>query len=105
MLIGKLTPEEVEELKALWEECKDWNREYEKQHTAVETLHTLVHETMSKSYYTYLMKKEMLHDMLVALKQRIAPMDQARELELTNQYQKLKKGPKTQNINEWLKLW
>ena len=43
--------------------------------------------------------------MLVALKQRIAPTDQARELKLTNQYQKLKKGPKMQNIDEWLKLW
>ena len=104
-LIGELTPDEVEELKALREECKDRNCEYEKQHTAVETLYTLIHKTVSKSYYTYLMKKETLHDMLVALKQRIAPTDQARKLKLTNQYQKLKKGPKTQNIDEWLKLW
>jgi cell division protein YceG involved in septum cleavage len=43
--------------------------------------------------------------MLIALKQSVAPSDQARELELTNRYQKLKKAPKGQNIDDWLKQW
>ena len=42
--------------------------------------------------------------MLVALKQRIAPTDQARETELINKYSKLKKAPKAQNIS-WLQDW
>ena len=104
-LISELTPIEVEELKSLREDRKDRNREYERQQSAIRDLHTLIHETVSRFYYTYLLKKETLHDMIVALKLRIAPTDRAREIELTNQYQKLKKVQKTQNIDEWLKTW
>jgi hypothetical protein len=80
--INELTPLETEELKVLRDERKDQNREYEKQQSAIENLHTLIHETVSRSYYTYLIKKDTLHDMLAALKQRVGPSDQARELEV-----------------------
>ena len=43
--------------------------------------------------------------MLLALKQRVAPSDQARGLELVSQHQKLKKVPCSQNIDNWLKQW
>ena len=43
--------------------------------------------------------------MLAALKQRVAPTDQARKIELINQYQKLKKAPRSQNLDTWLQQW
>ncbi|KAI9785910.1 MAG: hypothetical protein M1839_008176 [Geoglossum umbratile] len=75
--ISELTALETEELNVLRDDRKDRNREYEKQWAPIEILHTLIHETVSRSYYTYLIKKD---DMLVELKQRVAPSDKAREL-------------------------
>ena len=43
--------------------------------------------------------------MLVALKQRVVPTDQARKIELINQYQKLKKAPRGQNLDTWPQQW
>src|SRR5271170_1633720 len=43
--------------------------------------------------------------MLVALKQRVAPADQVRKIELINQYQKLKEAPDSQNLDTWLQQW
>jgi hypothetical protein len=103
--MSELSPAEREELKFLRDEWKNRNREYEKQQSAIENLHTLIHETVSRSYYTYLIKRDTLHDMLTALKQRVAPSDHARELELISQYQKLKKAPRSQNLDNWIKQW
>ena len=74
-MIIELTPTELEELKVLRDDRKDRNCEYEKQLSAIESLHTLIHETVSRSYYTYLIKKDTLHNMLLALKQRVALSD------------------------------
>ncbi|KAI9766049.1 MAG: hypothetical protein M1840_006756 [Geoglossum simile] len=57
-----------------------------------------LHETISKAYYVYLIDKDTLHEMLSALKERIAPTDRARQCKLANQYWKIKKAPKSQNI-------
>ena len=85
-LISELILEEVEELKALQEECKDRNCEYEKQQLAVESLYTLIYKTISRFYYIYLLTKETLYNMIVALKLQIALTDRVWEIELTNQY-------------------
>ena len=54
---------------------------------------------------TYTLDCETTYDMLVTLKQRVAPTDQARKIELINQYQKVKEAPRTQNLNTWLQQW
>ena len=43
--------------------------------------------------------------MLIALKQRLVPTDEARELELAKQYKALKKPPRAQNLDNWLQQW
>jgi len=43
--------------------------------------------------------------MLLALKQRIAPTDRAREVEHITQHQKLKEPAQNHNIDEWIKKW
>src|SRR5437667_3984614 len=65
--IGQLTPQEIEQLKALRDEWKIQNRENEQQKTSTNSMHNLVHETVSKAYYIYLIDKETPHDMPSAL--------------------------------------
>ena len=77
MLIGKLDVEECEELKTRQDECKDHNQEYDKQYLALESLLNLIHKTVSCSYYIYLLNKNTIYDMLIALKQCITLTDQA----------------------------
>jgi len=43
--------------------------------------------------------------MLISLKQRVAPTDDARKLQFATQYAKLKMGPQSQNIEIWLQQW
>ena len=45
------------------------------------------------------------YDIILALKQRIAPTDQARKTELQNRYRKLQKMPRNQNIDNYLWEW
>ena len=105
LLINQLNPNELEQLKALRDKWKNQNREYEQQKTIINGMHTLIHETVSRSYYVYLIDKETLYEMLSALKERIAPMDLACQRELAAQYQKLKKAPRSQNIESWIEQW
>jgi hypothetical protein len=91
-LISELTTEEHEELKTRREERKDHNREYDKHCLALESLSNLIYKSVSRSYYTYLLEKYTIYDMLTALKQRIALTDRARQIEYLTQYQKLKKA-------------
>ena len=41
------------------------------------SMHTLIHEMISKAYYIYLIDKDTLHEILSTLKERIVPTDQA----------------------------
>ena len=43
--------------------------------------------------------------MLQAQEKRIAPTDRTYKLDPVNQYRKLMKKPKTQDIEEWIGLW
>src|SRR5208282_3652365 len=43
--------------------------------------------------------------MLIALNKRLAPTDQARKIQLANQYAKLKKYNKSEPIEQWLQNW
>ncbi|KAI9781516.1 MAG: hypothetical protein M1839_005931 [Geoglossum umbratile] len=58
VLISKLSAMEVEEIKVLHNDQIDRKQEYKKQKALIENLHSLVHKTVSRSYYTYLIKKD-----------------------------------------------
>jgi hypothetical protein len=69
------------------------------------TLRSFIQETITRTYLTYTFDCDTPHDMLVTLKQRVAPTDQARKIELINQYQKLKEAPHSQNLDTWFQQW
>lgn len=50
------------------------------------TLRSFIQETITRTYPTYTFNCDTPHDMLIALKQPVAPTDQARKIELINQY-------------------
>jgi hypothetical protein len=99
-LISKLTTEEHKELKTRREKRKDYNQEYNKHCLALESLSNLIYKSVSQSYYTYLLEKYTIYNMLTALKQRIASTDRACQIEYLTQYQKLKKALQNQNIDK-----
>ena len=103
--ISELTPDELDELKLLRYDFKLQLQLYERQDAALSTLKSFIQETISRTFLPYTFKKESTYDVLVALWQRVAPTDRAKKLELTQRYAKLKKAPKSHNIEAWLQSW
>src|SRR6266480_1721384 len=60
---------------------------------------------VSRTNLVYTFKQDTPYDMLVALKQRLSPTDEAREIKLAKQYKTLKKPPRSQNLDTWLQQW
>jgi len=103
--MAQLTPDEQDELKLLRFDFKHHLQLYERQDTALSSLKGYIQETISRTFLSYTFKKESTYEVLKALKQRVAPTDRARKLELSQRYAKLRKAPKSQNIEVWLQLW
>jgi len=103
--ISNLDADEKEELQVLRQDYKQKSRRYEQQRAALGNLRIHIQETISRTYLPYTFNCETPHDMLTALKQRAAPTDRARKMELVNQYRKMMKTPKDQSIEPWLQEW
>lgn len=79
---------------------------YLRQETAYKGFLAYIQENISSNYFNCTMGLETPYEMLAALKQRIAPSDEARELELINKYNKLKKlFSKNQDLENWIQEW
>lgn len=70
-----------------------------------EELRTLKADHRDNMKLIYTFKCTTTYDVLVSLKQRIAPTDSARKLRLATQYARLKKAPRNQNFEVWLQEW
>ena len=103
--VAELLDIELDELKLLRYDFKHRLQLFERQDTALSTLKSFIQETISRTFLPYTFKKESTYDVLVALRQRVAPTDRARKLELSQRYAKLKKAPRSQNIEAWLQTW
>jgi hypothetical protein len=97
-----LTEQETVRFKALFVNYKRLVSKYDQQTIALRGMCTFIQGTISRNYFTFTMNCDMAYDMLAALKKRVAPMNQARKMELLARYQKLKKAPRTQGIEMWL---
>ena len=103
--VASLTADELDELKLLRFDFKHQLQLYERQDTALHNLKSFIQETVSRTFLLYTFKKDSTYEVLVALRTRVAPTDRARKLELSQRYGKLKKAPKSQNIEAWLQSW
>ena len=75
---------------------------FKKQESALNNLRCHIQEAVSRNYLIYTFCCDTPYDMLVSLKQRVAPTDDAQKLQFATQYVKLKMGPQNQNIEIWL---
>ena len=73
--ISELTPDELDELKLLRYDFKHCLQLYERQDTALSTLKSFIQETISRPFLSYTFKKESTYEVLVSLRQRVAPSD------------------------------
>ena len=82
---------------------------YRKQLLAIDTLCSQIQNSISCTYLVYTLKSNTTYNILVSLKQRVAPIDKAQKTLLATQYVKLKKAPRNQNfkvqVQEWEKVY
>ncbi|KAF4310667.1 hypothetical protein GTA08_BOTSDO13646 [Botryosphaeria dothidea] len=64
---------------------------YEKQQKALANLATYIQDSIATNLLPYITK--------------LAPTNEATDLELEQQYNQLKRGPSNQNIEKWLQSW
>ena len=77
-----LSKDEKKELKLLWYDYKHQLATYKQQNAALSNLQIYIQETISRIYLFYVFKCETSYNMLIALKQRLLPTDQAHEVKL-----------------------
>src|SRR5947207_10645454 len=75
---------------------------YNQKKTALQNLQSFIQESISCVYLNQIFKSETAHDMLIGLKNRMTPTDQARKHDLVACYHCLKKTPKAQHVKTWL---
>jgi hypothetical protein len=102
---GQLTQEEREEYRVLRQDYK-WQRDLcDKRDNALSSLRTYVQSSVSRFCLHYTFGTSNAREMLMELQKRLQPTDQLRQLDLSAKYQKLKKAPKTQDLDTWLQNW
>jgi len=89
-----LSEDEKDELWILRERHRLVEKEYKKQKAALTSLRSYVTGVVARHINTYILGIDSVYDTLVALKERVAPMDSARQLYLSTQYATVKKGLK-----------
>ncbi len=103
--ISELTAEEREEYKILRQDHKRELNQYDKKESALSALRTSIQSSVSRSCLHYTFEASSAREMLIELKKRLQPTDQLRELSLSTKYQKLRKAPKAQDLDNWLNDW
>jgi hypothetical protein len=78
--LDKLNEEEKEELHTLKSNYRDNVKLYRKQLSALNTLRSHILSSISRTYLIYTFKCDTTYNVLVALKQRIAPLDHTQKL-------------------------
>ena len=78
--LSELDKDEKEELRTLRLEHRDNLKLYRKQQSALDTLCSQIQGSISRSYLVYTFKCDTTYDVLVSLKQRVAPSNAAQKI-------------------------
>ncbi|KAF4311823.1 hypothetical protein GTA08_BOTSDO12687 [Botryosphaeria dothidea] len=81
---------------------------YEKQQKALTNLATYIQDSIATNLLPYISNTDSDNHpwtYLTTLKAKLAPTNEATDLELEQQYNQLKRGPSNQNIEKWLQSW
>jgi transposase InsO family protein len=102
---GLLSQEEREEFRILRQDYK-WQRDlYDRRDNALASLRTSIQSSVSRTYLHYTFGTSSARDMIIELQKRLQPTDQLRELDLSAKYEKLRRAPKAQDLDHWLRSW
>lgn len=104
---GVITPDALTLHKAQTTEYKLLLAKYEKQQKALKEIVSFIQESISTTNGTLIERVNLdPYDMLVALKQRLAPTTRATKLAIEQDYHRICKGPKNnQDVERWMDEW
>ena len=103
--VTDLNPTQLFEYKT---EIREWRTQMEKAEKQRKCLAELIHyilDRVSDSYRSRILNKQTPRAMICTLRQRVAPSDRAKEIEVLNTWKWLKKAPKDTYLATWLQKW
>jgi hypothetical protein len=92
---SRLSTDEKEQLRQLQADYTYDRKEYDRKRKALAEIRIRIVETIKGDYVAYTHKCNTVYDILVKLKDRIAPTDKIRERDLIEQYKSACKPPKS----------
>jgi hypothetical protein len=95
---SQLSTDEKEQFRQLQADYNYDRKEYDRKRKALADIRIRIVESLKRDYISYSHNCDSVHDLLVKLKERIAPTDKIRERELIKLYRAACKPPKAQNI-------
>lgn len=102
---ASLTPDEREIFKLIYSEYKESLSLARQEMETLKAIRNHLVTSVSKDNIVYIETKDTIYDMLVALKKRLAPTDEARKLEVIDKYRRLRQFDRKTDVEEWCKEW
>jgi hypothetical protein len=103
--LATLTLDEREVYKLLYNEYKDNLSLVKQQIESLRQIRNHIMTSTGKDNIVYLKGKTTIYNMLVALKKRLAPTDDARKIEVATKYSKLRVFDKKTDLEAWCRSW
>ena len=101
MNFATLTADEREIFKLLYNEYKESLSLARQEMESLKTIRNQLVTSVSKDNIVYIETKDTIYEMLVALKKRLAPTDEARKLEIIDKYHRLQHFDQKTDVEEW----
>ena len=96
--IADLDVDERELFKLMYQQYREVLTQVTKTLETITRIRNFIVSTVSAKNIVYIKKTSTVYQMLVALKKRLAPTDDAKKIQLANQYNKLKRFQKNEPI-------
>lgn len=100
-----LSSDEREIFKLLYNEYKESLSLARQEMETLKAIRNHLVTSVSKDNIVYIETKDTIYDMLVALKKRLAPTDEARKLDVIDKYRRLRHFDRKTDVEEWCKEW
>ncbi len=100
-----LSADEKEQLRTLQARFSQLSKKYDRKLQALGDVRKEILKSIKRDYISHTHHCDSVHDILVTLKDAIAPSDKIRVRELTDDYLSVCKPPTAQNVDIWIRKW